>query len=86
MRSTLVITICESHVNTRLRYALKSTETSGFLRKPKATLEVCVWQKNYVLSVHTDLNALNGELPTKNMAYGVDLQPLNETRFAENVT
>ena len=65
---------------------LKSTETSGFQRKPKVILEVCVWQKNSVVSVRTDLNALNGESPTNVTGFGAELLQETERRFAENVT
>jgi hypothetical protein len=75
---------CVSHVHTRLRYVLKSMETFGSPTKV-ATVEVSVSQNEYVTSVSTDLNALNGVLITKDSVSGVDLQSMTEKLSDANV-
>ena len=75
---------CVSHVHTRLRYVLKSTETFGSPTKV-ATVEVSVSQRRYVTNVSTDLNALNGVLITKDSVSGVDLQNQTEKLSDANV-
>jgi hypothetical protein len=66
------MTLCVSHVNTRLRYVRRSTEIFGSQRSREVIQEDYVWQKNYVLYVPIDLNALNGVLPMNDTEYGVD--------------
>ena len=58
------MTRCESHVNTRLRYVLKSEEISGFPIKVEMS-QVSVKRYEYVINVSTDLNAPNGAYITK---------------------
>ena len=82
MRNNLgQVTKCVSHVNTRLRYVRRLMQTSGFQRKPKATLEAYVLQKNYVLSAPINLNALNGVLLTNDTEFGADYLPQTEMQF-----
>lgn len=50
----------------------RSTEISGSQRSREVIQEDYVWQKNYVLYVPIDLNALNGVLPMNDTEYGVD--------------
>ena len=75
---------CVSRVNTRLRYVLKSTETSGSPTRVEL-VEVSVSQSEYVTNVSTDLNALNGVLITKDSVSGVDLQSMTEKLSDANV-
>lgn len=68
---------CVSHVNTRLRYVLKSEETIG---SPKRVVTLQVYQQQYecVTSVSIELNAPNGALTTNDTAFGVDSVPIKE--------
>lgn len=68
---------CVSHVTTRLRYVLKSEETTGSPKRV-VTLQVYQRQYEYVTNVYIDLNALNGVLTTNDTAFGVDLVPTKE--------
>ena len=70
MRSDLVVSKCESRVNTRLRYVLKSEENSGSPTRV-VTLQVSVKHYEYVINVSTGLNALNGVSIKKNTVSGV---------------
>lgn len=70
------VTICVSHVNTRLRYVLKSTQNSGSPTKG-AIVEVTQSQSEYVVNAFTNLNALNGVYIMKDTVSGVDLAPEN---------
>lgn len=72
---------CASHVNTRLRYVRRLMQTSGSQRKLKVIQEAYVSQKNYVLSVPINLNALNGVLLTNDTEFGVDYLPQTEMQF-----
>ena len=64
------MTRCESHVNTRLRYVLKSEGNSGFPIKVEMS-QVLVKRYEYVINVSTDLNAPNGAYITKRKVSGV---------------
>jgi len=76
---------CVSHVNTRLRYVLKSEEIFGSPIKV-VTLEVSQKRYEYVVNVSTELNALNGVFITKDTASGEDWLPVKEKEYARNET
>ena len=80
--------LCESHVNTRLRYVQKSVETTGSPSGMKISqlLTIQYSQKESVISVVTDLNAPNGVSKMSDSESGVGLQPLTEERFANSAT
>ena len=64
----------------------KSTQIFGSQRKLKETLEVCVLQKNYVLSVRIDLNAPNGVLPMNDTEFGADYLLVKENKYVVKET
>ena len=74
---------CVSHVNTRLRYVLKSEEISGSPTKV-VTLEVSQKRYEYVTNVSTELNALNGVFITKDTASGEDWVLVKEKEYVLN--
>ena len=71
---------CVSHVNTRLRYVLKSEETSGSPTKV-VTLEVFQKRYEYVTNVSIELNALNGVSIMKDTASGEDWVLVKEKEY-----
>ena len=79
------VTLCESHVNTRLRYVHKLEGTYGFPKSVEIQLSYFE-QRIYVNSVPTDSNAPNGALTMKDTACGVDSPPLKERISVANVT
>ena len=76
---------CVSHVTTRLRYVLKSEETTG---SPRLVVITQSYSKRseYVTSVSTDLNAPNGVFIKNDTESGADSTPKKENRYAVNVT
>ena len=68
---------CESHVTTRLRYVLKSGETSGSQSRV-VTLQVYTQRYEYVTNVSIELNAPNGALTTNDTVSGEDSMPVKE--------
>jgi hypothetical protein len=74
---------CVSHVNTRLRYVQKLTETSGSLNRVQ-TIELSVSQRVSVEDVPINLNALNGVYTTNDLESGVDLLQQIERLFVAN--
>ena len=72
---------CVSHVNTRLRYVLKSEETSGSPTKV-VTLEVSQKRYEYVTNVSTELNALNGVSIMSDTESGAVLLRVRESEYA----
>ena len=71
---------CESHVNTRLRYALKSEGTYGSQTKV-VTLLMSLELSTSVLDAITDLNAPNGVLQMNDSVSGVDLLQYEESKY-----
>ena len=65
------VSVCESHVTTRLHYVHKSMGKSGFLKKEQV-LQIYLVQKVSVTLVPINLNVLNGVLNTKDSVSGVD--------------
>ena len=76
---------CVSHVNTRLRYVLKSGETFGS-QTEEATLEVSVLQSRFVISASTDSNAPNGVFIKNVTEFGEELTPKIVRRYAVKET
>lgn len=76
---------CVSHVNTRLRYVLKSEETFGSQTKV-VTLQVSQERYEYVVNVSTELNALNGVFIKKDTASGEDSVLKKDKEYAVNET
>ena len=74
---------CVSHVNTRLRYVQKLTETSGSLNKVQ-TIELSVSQRVSVEDVPINLNALNGVYIENDLESGADLLHQIERLFVAN--
>lgn len=76
---------CVSHVNTRLRYVLKSEETLGS-PKQVVTIKVSTLQYRYVTNVSTDLNAPNGVFITNVTESGEGSVLMTEKGSVVNVT
>ena len=76
---------CVSHVTTRLRYVLKSEETTGSPRLVVITQSYSK-QSVFVTSVSTDLNAPNGVFIKNVTAFGEDSLPMTEKEFVVNAT
>jgi hypothetical protein len=74
---------CVSHVNTRLRYVQKLTETSGSQNREQI-IEFSVSQRVSVEDVPINLNALNGVYITNDLESGVDLLQQIERLFVAN--
>jgi hypothetical protein len=76
---------CESRVNTRLRYALKSEGTYGSPSRV-VTLQMSSERYEYVVNAITDLNALNGVLQTNDSVSGVDSPQYEEGKYVVKET
>jgi hypothetical protein len=74
---------CVSHVNTRLRYVQKLTETSGSLNREQI-IEFSVSQRVSVEDVPINLNAPNGVYIENDLESGVDLLQQIERLFVAN--
>ena len=74
---------CVSHVNTRLRYVQKLTETSGSQNREQ-TIEFSVSQRVSVEDVPINLNAPNGVYTTNDLESGADLLHQIERLFVAN--
>ena len=77
------VILCESRVNTRLRYALKSEGTYGSQTKV-VTLRMSLELSTSAVNAITDLNAPNGVLQMNASASGVDLPQYEESRYVAN--
>ena len=76
---------CESHVTTRLRYVLRSEETTGSQKLAVITLSYSR-QSVSVSSASIDLNAPNGVFTKNVTASGEDSLPMTENGYVVNVT
>ena len=74
---------CESHVNTRLRYVLKSVVTLGSLKREE-TVQVLYEQSVSVNSASTNLNAPNGASSMNDTESGVGYLPKKEKESVVN--
>lgn len=75
VRHNLGIVLCESLVNTKLRYVQKSVEISGtqMMQLVEAEGRITLLQRVSVRIADTEMNVPNGEYRTKSLVYGVDL-------------
>ena len=85
MRHNLGITLCESLVNTKLRYVLKSMENFGS-QNTVATVQVSLKQYVYAINATIELNALNGVSITKDMESGAVLPQSREKVYVVSQT
>lgn len=73
------VTVCESHVTTRLRYVHKQeTEMPGSLNRDTAPMEILSTLEVYVTTVSIKLSVQNGASNLKDLVYGEALQRTKE--------